>query len=128
MTRAVSIAVVACLLLIALPADARRVYRCVRGGDVSLATAPEPGSRCMPKDVDDNAVQLPNLWGGSGAVSGTLYQYEGKDGSWYSTRRMKGGVKVLAFTVPAPPGEPAHTGLGEVGRPQLAPKARGAPD
>ncbi len=122
MARYSSIAAVAVACIAALAAgqaDARRVYRCVRDGNVSLATAPEPGSRCQAKEIDDNAVKMPNLLGASGAVSGTLYQYE-RDGTlWYSTRKMKGGTKLLSFTVPAPPGEPAHTGLGEVGRPQL---------
>ena len=114
---AVTLACIAAV--VAGQADARRVYRCVRDGNVSLATAPEPGSRCVAKEIDDNVAKVPNLWGTGGAVSGTLYEYERDGAPWYSTRKMKDGVKVLAFTVPAPPGEPAHAGLGEVGRPQL---------
>src|SRR5690606_41409520 len=58
------------------PADARTVYRCVRDGTVSLATAPEPGSECEAREIDDNAVQTPNLWGAMGVFSGTLYARE----------------------------------------------------
>ena len=53
-------------------AQARTVYRCVRDGTVSLATAPEPGSRCEARQIEDDAVQLPNLWGRMGVFSGTL--------------------------------------------------------
>ncbi|UNK48791.1 lytic transglycosylase domain-containing protein [Lysobacter sp. S4-A87] len=116
-------AVVALLAVLALsiaaPAQARKVYRCVRDGTVSLSTAPEPGSRCKAREIDDNAAALPNLWGSSGAVSGTLYQREQDGKVVYGTRKLPGSVKVLAFTVPAPPGEPAHVGLGQVGPAQL---------
>ena len=44
-----------CAMLAACPARARTVYRCVRDGSVSLATAPEPGSRCERREIDDNA-------------------------------------------------------------------------
>ena len=57
-------------------AAARTVYRCVQGNTVSLATAPEPGSRCTPKEIDDNAIQAPNLWGNMGVFSGVLYERE----------------------------------------------------
>src|SRR5690606_40775273 len=44
-------------LALAMPqAEARTVYRCVRDGTVSLATAPEPGSKCEARQIDDNAV------------------------------------------------------------------------
>jgi len=114
------VAVLAALVLsMATPAQARKVYRCLRDGTVSLSTAPEPGSRCKAREIDDNAATLPNLWGGSGAVSGTLYQREQDGKIVYGTRKLPGSVKVLAFTVPAPPGEPAHVGLGEVGPAQI---------
>ncbi|MDR7135344.1 hypothetical protein J2X06_002553 [Lysobacter niastensis] len=100
-------------------AHARTVYRCVQGGTVSLATAPEPGSRCTPREIDDNAVKLPNLWGAMGVVNGTLYERLQDGKTVYSTRKLPGSVKVLAFTVRTPPGEPAHAGLGRIGRPQL---------
>lgn len=118
--QAMVVAVLAALVLsVATPAQARKVYRCVRDGTVSLSTAPEPGSRCKAREIDDNAATLPNLWGGSGAVSGTLYQREQDGKIVYGTRKLPGSVKVLAFTVPAPPGEPAHVGLGEVGPAQI---------
>ena len=33
--------------------QARTVYRCVQKGTVSLATAPEPGSKCTAQTFDD---------------------------------------------------------------------------
>ena len=60
------------LLAAGPPAEARTVWRCVRDGTVSLATAPEPGSRCEARQVDDDAVQAPNLWGSMGVFSGAL--------------------------------------------------------
>lgn len=106
------------LSLAATSAQARTVYRCVRDGTVSLATAPEPGSRCAPKRIDDNAVKLPNLWGALGVVNGTLYEREQDGVTVYSTRRLPGSTPVLSFTVETPPGEPAHAGLGNAGKPQ----------
>lgn len=106
-------------LLLATNADARTVYRCVRDGTVSLATAPEPGSRCEAKQVDDNAAKLPNLWGALGVVSGHLYERQQDGRTVYSTRNLPGSVEVLAFTVKTPEAEPAHAGLGRMGPPQL---------
>lgn len=100
-------------------AQARTVYRCVRDGTVSLATAPEPGSRCQAKEIDDNAVQTPNLWGRMGIFSGTLYEREQDGQLVYSTRNLPGSRVYLKFTVATPPGEPAHPGLGKVGKPRL---------
>jgi hypothetical protein len=100
-------------------AQARTVYRCVRDGTVSLATAPEPGSKCVAKQIDDNAVQAPNLWGEMGVFSGTLYEREQDGKLVYSTRNLPGSRVYLRFTVHTPPGEPAHVGLGKVGKPQL---------
>src|SRR5690606_25785500 len=105
------------------PADARTVYRCVRDGTVSLATAPEPGSECEAREIDDNAVQTPNLWGAMGVFSGTLYEREQDGKLVYSTRNLPGSRVYLRFTAVTPPGEPAHEGLGRVGAPQLAPFA-----
>lgn len=109
------------LLLFAVPpqAQARTVYRCVQAGTVSLSTAPEPGSRCEAKEIDDNAAALPNLWGAMGVFSGTLYERQQDGKTVYGTRKLPGSVKVLGFTVKTPPGEPAHAGLGKVGKPQL---------
>src|SRR6186713_1165931 len=72
-------------VLAAAPAHARTVYRCVQGGTVSLATAPEPGSRCVAKTVADDAAKLPNLWGVNGVQRGTLYQREQDGRTVYST-------------------------------------------
>ena len=107
------------LLCGAATAHARTVYRCVRDGSVSLATAPEPGSRCVAKHIDDDAVKLPNLWGALGVVNGTLYERQQDGRTVYSTRRLPGSTPVLSFTVTTPPGEPAHAGLGRIGKPQL---------
>jgi hypothetical protein len=102
------------------PASARTIYRCVRDGTISLSTAPEPGSRCEAKEVDDNAVQAPNLWGDFGVFSGILYEREQDGELVYGTRKLPGSRAYLKFTVATPPGEPAHAGLGRVGRPRLA--------
>ncbi|MGY1521835.1 lytic transglycosylase domain-containing protein [Luteimonas sp. A482] len=104
-------------------AEARTVYRCVREGTVSLATAPEPGSKCEARQIDDNAVQTPNLWGSMGVFSGTLYEREQDGKLVYGTRNLPGSRVYLRFTAVTPPGEPAHEGLGRVGAPQLAPFA-----
>jgi len=106
-------------LLLPGPAAARTVYRCVQNNTVSLATAPEPGSKCKAQQVDDNAVQAPNLWGNMGVFSGTLYEREQDGQLVYSTRNLPGSRVFLKFTVATPPGEPAHEGLGKVGKPQL---------
>ncbi len=111
------------LALASASVQARTVYRCVRDGTVSLSTAPEPGSRCAAKDVDDNAAQATNLWGNFGVFSGTLYEREQDGELVYGTRKLPGARVYLKFTVSTPPGEPAHAGLGRVGRPQLKPHA-----
>ncbi|PBJ83837.1 transglycosylase [Lysobacteraceae bacterium NML93-0399] len=108
-------------LALALPAQARVVWRCVQGGTVSLSTAPEPGSKCEAREVPDDAVQTPNLWGAMGVFSGVLYEREQDGALVYGTRRLPGSREYLRFTVHTPPGEPAHEGLGNVGTPQLAP-------
>lgn len=107
------------LLLLAMPAQARTVYRCVRDGTVSLSTAPEPGSRCEAKEFDDSAAKLPNLWGSLGVVSGHLYERQQDGRAVYGTRELPGAVKVLSFTVKTPEAEPAHAGLGPLGPPRL---------
>lgn len=108
-------------LLCALPclAESRTVYRCVRAGTVSLSTAPEPGSRCEAKQVEDSPGKAPNLWGSMGVFSGTLYQREQDGHMVYGTRNLPGSTVYLKFTVETPPGEPAHPGLGKVGKPRL---------
>jgi hypothetical protein len=98
-------------------AHARTVYRCVQGGTTSLATAPEPGSRCTAVTYADDAAKLPNLWGANGRQRGTLYQREQDGRTVYSTRNLPGSTPVLAFTV-TPPDSPAHAGLGAIGKAQ----------
>ena len=117
---------VLCLALLCLPlsAEARTVYRCVRNGTVSLSTAPEPGSKCEPKQIDDNAVQAPNLWGEMGVFSGTLYEREQDGKLVYGTRNLPGSRVYLRFTAATPAGEPAHEGLGKVDAPKLDRHAR----
>jgi hypothetical protein len=100
-------------------AQARTVYRCLRNGTVSLATAPEPGSKCVAKTIDDDAVRLPNLWGEMGVISGTLYERQQDGKTVYGTRKLPGSRVYLKFTVKTPPGSPAHEGLGRIGKPQL---------
>ena len=98
--------------------QARTVYRCVQKGTVSLATAPEPGSKCTARTFDDNAAKIPNLWGANGKQSGVLYQRQQDGKTVYSTRNLSGSTPVLAYTVTPPPGAFAHAGLGKVGKPK----------
>ena len=100
------------------PAATRTVYRCTRDGTVSLATAPEPGSRCKGITYDANSPKLPDLWGVPGAQRGVLYQREQDGRTVYSTRKLPGSIRVLAFSVPAPPGSTAHAGLENLGPPR----------
>jgi hypothetical protein len=109
-----------CVLALAgNPAHARSVWRCVNEGSVSLSTAPEPGSKCEEKALDDASAALPNLWGSLGTFHGTLYQREQDGKIVYGTRRLPGAVPVQQFTVATPSTSPAHIGLGKVGRPQI---------
>ena len=110
----------ALLCLAPLPdAEARTIYRCVRDGTISLSTAPEPEAKCEAKQIDDNAVQTPNLWGEMGVFSGTLYERD-QDGTLvYGTRNLPGARVYLRFTVTTPEGEPAHEGLGKADTPKL---------
>jgi hypothetical protein len=103
----------------AAPAEARTIHRCVRDGTVSLSTAPEPGSRCTAVEVDDRSARLPDLWRTGSGQSGVLYRREQDGRTVYGTRELPGAVRVLAFSVPAPKGSPAHVGLGQVGAPRL---------
>lgn len=114
-------AVLLSALAVSGSADARTVWRCVQGGTVSLSTAPEPGSRCEAREIPDDAVQTPNLWGAMGVFSGLLYEREQDGVLVYGTRRLPGSREYLRFTAQTPPGEPAHEGLGNVGAPRLEP-------
>jgi hypothetical protein len=110
--------VVVVVLMSAPEASARTVYRCWRDGTISLATAPEPGSRCEPKHVDDDAARVPNLWGVNGKQSGVLYEREQDGVTVYSTRNLPGSTRLMGFTVTPPPNSPAHAGLGSMGPPR----------
>ena len=101
--RPVPVLLIAALLLASFAAEARTVYRCVRNGTVSLSTAPEPGSKCEAKQIDDNAANVPNLWGSMGVFSGTLYQREQDGQLVYGTRKLPGATVYLKFTVATPP-------------------------
>jgi len=101
-------------------AHARTIYRCTQHGTVSLASAPEPGSKCVAQTVDDNAAKLPNLWGMNGTQKGTLYEREQDGKTVYSTRNLPGSKPVMQFAVTPPPGSYAHAGLGQIGKPRTA--------
>jgi soluble lytic murein transglycosylase-like protein len=101
-------------------AQARTIYRCTQGGSVSLASAPEPGSKCVAQHVDDDAAKLPNLWGMNGTQKGTLYERVQDGKTVYSTRNLPGSTPVMQFAVTPPPGSYAHAGLGQVGSPRIA--------
>lgn len=105
----------------AAQAQKRTVYRCLRDNTVSLSTAPEPGSKCTRKEIEDTAGKVSNLWGDLGVVRGTLYERVQDGKTVYGTRKLPGAAPVLKFTVQTPPGSPAHPGLGKVGKPQLKP-------
>ena len=107
------------LLLVATHAEARTVHRCVRDGSVSVSTAPEPGSRCTPIEIDDASAKQPNPWGSLGVVQGTLYRRVQDGNTVYGTRELPGSIEVLAFTVKTPPAATAHAGLGRLGPPRL---------
>lgn len=107
--------------VLAAPATARTVYRCIADGVVSLSTAAEPGSRCVAHELDDNSALTPNLWGSLGVVSGTLYQRVQDGKVVYGTRALPGSTPLQTFAVQTPPEEPAHLGLGNIGKPRLKP-------
>ena len=102
-------------------APARTVYRCMRAGTASVATAPELGSRCVAQLIDDDAAKLPDLWGASldGLHHGVVYRLEQDGLTVYSTRELPGSVQLFAFTVQTPKDSPAHFGLGSLGPPRL---------
>lgn len=110
---------IAFLFACTLPAQARTVYRCVRDNTVSLATAPEPGSKCEAKQIEDHPAKVTNLWGELGVIHGTLYEWESDGKTLYTTRKLPGARPYLKFTVETPKGSPAHVGLGQVGKPRL---------
>jgi hypothetical protein len=104
-------------IAIAPAVDARTVHRCVLDGTVSLSTAPEPGSRCEPVEVDDADPRQPNLWGALGVVSGNLYRREQDGRTVYGTRELPGSVKLQSFVVETPAAVPTYE--GRIGPPRL---------
>lgn len=111
---------VALLLLAATPlARARTVYECLRDGSLSLATVPEPGSRCVARQAHANRRE-PNFWGSLGPVRGPVYQRRIGNAIAYSTRALPGWSEVWAVVaLKAPADSPAHYGLGAIGKPRL---------
>lgn len=111
---------IAVLLCAAAPvAGARTVYECLRDGALSLATAPEPGSRCVAKQVRANPRQ-PNFWGSLGPVRGPMYQHRVGHAVAYSTRALPGWTEVQSVVALGVPADlPPHAGLGRIGKPRL---------
>ncbi|NUS38633.1 MAG: lytic transglycosylase domain-containing protein [Lysobacter sp.] len=115
----VPVAVGLLVLAIASHARARTVYECLREGTLSLATVPEPGSRCTPKQARANPRE-PNFWGSLGPVRGPMYQRRVGEATAYSTRAIPGWSEVWSVvSLKAPADSPAHYGLGQLGRPRL---------
>lgn len=101
-------------------AHARTVYECMRDERLSLATAPEPGSRCTPKRVNDRKAKVPNLWGDLGPLRGKVYERRINGRSAYSTRAMAGWSEVQSVVSLKPPrGSSVHVGMGNVGPPRI---------
>ena len=110
-------------LLCLLPlggAQARTVYECLRDHRLSLSTAPEPGSRCKPKRVNDRKAKVKNFWGDQGPVRGNIYARQINGVMVYSTRNIPGWKEVAEpYRLHAPRDSWAHVGLGELGAPRL---------
>ena len=101
-------------------AEARTVYECLRDDVLSLATAPEPGSRCVPKRVNERKAKVANFWGDLGPVRGPHYQRRINGRMVISTRRMPGWTEVESVVSLTPPRDSwAHFGMGAVGKPRL---------
>lgn len=105
-------------LLPATTAHARTLYSCLRNDRLSLATAPEPGSRCTARQA--HAGRIPNFWGSLGPVRGNIYARRIGGRMVYSTRPMPGWSEVQrVVALRAPADSQAHYGLGQVGSPRL---------
>jgi hypothetical protein len=108
------------VFMLPLSADARTVYECMRDETLSLATAPEPGSRCTARRVNDRKAKVPNFWGDLGPVRAPHYQRRINGRMVISTRRMPGWSEVESVvSLRAPRDSWTHTGLGFVGKPRL---------
>ena len=122
MHRRLALALPCAFLILALPtsARARTVYECMRDDTLSLSTAPEPGSRCTPRRVNDRKAKVPNFWGDLGPVRAPHYQTHIGGRLVISTRRLPGWSEVDAVVaLKAPRDSWAHAGLGSVGKPRL---------
>jgi soluble lytic murein transglycosylase-like protein len=115
------LAIAVVLLLAPLASvQARTVYECLRNDRLSLSTAPEPGSRCKARRVNDRKAKVPNFWGDLGPVRGNLYQTRIGGRLVYSTRAIPGWKEVAEpVKIRAPRSSWAHEGLGEMGAPRL---------
>jgi transglycosylase-like protein with SLT domain len=118
MSRPVALACVALLALLPVAAPARTLYSCLRDDRLSLATAPEPGSRCVAKQA--HAGRIKNFWGSLGPVRGNIYARRIGGRMVYSTRPMPGWSEVdRVVALKAPADSQAHYGMGQVGSPRL---------
>lgn len=97
---------------------ARTLYSCQRDQRLSFATVPEPGSRCVARQV--HAAKKGGFWGSLGPVRGDVYQRQIGGRMQYSTRPMPGWTEVRSVAALKPPAElPAHFGMGMLGNPRL---------
>jgi hypothetical protein len=111
-------AVVVLVLVFPAMAEARTVYSCLRDQRLSFATVPEPGSRCVAKQV--HASRKGGYWGSLGPVRGDMYERQIGGRTEYSTRPMPGWNEVRSVAaIKVPYDLPAHLGLGYLGSPRL---------
>jgi soluble lytic murein transglycosylase-like protein len=115
------VAMAACLCLLpVVGVQARTVYECLRDERLSLSTAPEPGSRCKARRVNDRKAKVKNFWGDLGPVRGNIYTTHINGRVVYSTRAIPGWKEVAEpVRLRAPRDSWAHEGLGEFGAPRL---------
>ena len=120
MTRTTALVLGLLLLLPCSGLHARTVYECLRNERLSLSTAPEPGSRCKARRVNDRKAKIPNFWGDLGPVRGNLYTTRIGGRTVYSTRAIPGWKEVAEpVKIRAPRDSWAHEGLGDFGAPRL---------
>ena len=93
-----SLLVGALLCLCPAAAHGRTVYVCRQEGVVSVATAPEPGSKCQPKSFEEGP-RAPPIWAEAGIGDGTLYERTQDGKVVYSTRKLPGSTAVMTFHV-----------------------------
>lgn len=99
------------------PAAARTVYECLRDDTLSLATAPEPGSRCVPRRVNDAKAKVRNFWGDLGPIRGPHYEQRINGRRVISTRPIPGWTEVDSVADLAPRG--AWGSPGRIAAPRL---------